>query len=113
PAAQRTPLPPWFPPGTRLAPPPDADAEADTVPLEALRRFLRNPAHALARHMGLRLPEVEARREDVEPLAEPSAPLERAGLRQAVFAALLQGQDMETLHATLRARALLPSGAPG
>src|SRR5690606_9723826 len=83
------------------------------LPLESLRRFLLNPSREFLRRMRVRLPEVEARGEDIEPLAAPGEPLERSRLQRAVFDVLLHGQDEQAAHALLRARGLLPSGAPG
>ena len=108
-AGARAPLPPWFA---------DGDAPAvelpDALALDALRGFLRNPAeHFLRQRLLLRLPEVEAAGEDVEPLVAPASGLSRHALQQAVFAGLLDGRDEAALRASLRARGLLPSGAPG
>ncbi len=108
PAARRILLPPWFE-GAALDP---VEAEAD-LSIEALRRFLLNPSKALMQRLGVRAPQVEARDEDVEPLAGPAHGLERSRLQQAVFDALLRGGDEAGIHAALRARGLLPSGAPG
>jgi len=106
--AQRTPLRPWFEGDALQA----KDAETE-LSIEALRRFLRLPAAAFLQRLGLRLPEVEARGEDIEPLAGPDGGLERARLQAAVFEALLRGDDEAAIHADLRARGLLPSGALG
>ena len=107
-ADRRTPLPPWFV-GEAL---PAADG-APELSISVLRRFLLQPAEALLERMGMRLVEIEAQGEDLEPLAAPGTPLERGGLQRALFHALLQGGDEATIHASLRARGLLPSGAPG
>ena len=108
PAARRVSLPPWFE-GGALAPVDDAGP----LPVEALRRFLLHPAGELMKRLGVRLPEVEAPGEDIEPLAAPDTGLERAQLQHAVFDGLLRGESEAASHATLRARGLLPSGAPG
>jgi len=110
PATRRAPLPPWFPGDALLESPAETAA---SLSLGALRKFLLNPARELARHMRLQLPEVEERGQDVEPLARPGQPLERSRLQRAVFEAMLRGEDSARAFATLRARALLPSGAPG
>ena len=107
-AERRVPLPPWF----AGAPLPAGDIETD-VPLAALRRFLLHPAESLLERMGLRLVEIGAQGDDVEPLAAPDGGLARSVLQRALFDALLQGHDDARIHATLRARGLLPSGAPG
>lgn len=115
PATQRSPLAPWFD-GPALPPPapPDEPVAGDVVlPLEALRRFLLNPAREFLNRVRVRLPEVEAHGEDLEPLAAPGEPLERARLQRAVFESLLRGEDTTSIHALLRARGLLPSGASG
>ncbi|KAF1686875.1 exodeoxyribonuclease V subunit gamma [Pseudoxanthomonas broegbernensis] len=107
-AAARAMPPPWFA-GDALEP---AAADA-SLPVEALRRFLLHPAEAWLKRLGLRLAEAEARGEDVEPLVAPGPGLERARLQRAVFDTLLQDDSEAAIHADLRARGLLPSGAPG
>ncbi len=107
-ADRRVPLPPWF------EAEPLADAEAPPeLPISALRRFLLQPAESLLERMGLRLVEIEAHGDDVEPLAGPAPGLERSVLQRALFDELLHGRDDATIHASLRARGLLPSGAAG
>ncbi|GHD75573.1 RecBCD enzyme subunit RecC [Luteimonas padinae] len=109
-ADRRVPLPPWFegePLGAAEA------AAAVELPISALRRFLLQPAESLLERMGLRLVEIEAHGDDVEPLAAPERGLERSVLQRALFDELLQGRDDAAIHATLRARGLLPSGAAG
>ncbi|ADV28874.1 exodeoxyribonuclease V, gamma subunit [Pseudoxanthomonas suwonensis 11-1] len=115
PSAQRSPLAPWFN-GQALPAPPPADEPVGAIPvlpLEALRRFLLNPAREFLNRVRVRLPEVESHGEDLEPLAAPAEPLERTLLQRAVFESLLRGDDAPTTHALLRARGLLPSGASG
>ena len=109
PATRRTPLPPWFP---AAAPLPPAEP-GESLSIDQLRRFLLNPTRELGRRLGLVLPEVEGVGEDVEPLGAPGQPLERSRLQRAVFEAMLQAQPPAAIHATLRARGLLPSGALG
>ena len=94
-----------------LAPPVEAETE---LSLDVLRRFLMAPAEQFLRQrLGLRLPEVEAAAEDIEPLQAPGAGLERIALQRAVFDGLLAGHDADALQPTLRARGLLPSGPLG
>jgi len=108
-AGTRSRLAPWF--GQPLPPPEDA---GDGLPLEALRRFLLDPAgQFLALRLGLRLPDAVGEAGDTEPLVVPARGLERARLQQALVAAALDGSDDDTLYARLRARALLPSGPLG
>ncbi|QDW66699.1 exodeoxyribonuclease V subunit gamma [Luteimonas granuli] len=107
-ADRRVPLPPWFE-GAPLA----GDDLEPELPIGALRRFLLQPAESLLERMGLRLVEIEAHGDDVEPLAAPERGLERSVLQRALFDELLQGHDEARIHATLRARGLLPSGASG
>ncbi|NLA66692.1 MAG: exodeoxyribonuclease V subunit gamma, partial [Gammaproteobacteria bacterium] len=98
-ADRRVPLPPWF------EAEPLADAEAPPeLPISALRRFLLQPAESLLERMGLRLVEIEAHGDDVEPLAGPAPGLERSVLQRALFDELLDGRDDATIHASLRAR---------
>src|SRR5690606_35317553 len=79
-----------------------------------LRRFLQAPAEAFLRQrLGLRLAEVQENDQDVEPLLAPGLGIERQLLQQAVFDAVLRGDDDATTHALLRARGLLPSGPLG
>ncbi|WP_374012660.1 exodeoxyribonuclease V subunit gamma [Pseudoxanthomonas koreensis] len=107
-ADRRVPLPPWF------AGEPFTPGEAEPqLAISALRRFLLHPAEELLARMGMRLVDIEQQGEDVEPLAAPGAGLERNNLQRAVFDELLRGRDESAIHAALRARGLLPSGAPG
>ncbi|WP_166211492.1 exodeoxyribonuclease V subunit gamma [Cognatiluteimonas telluris] len=107
----RTTLAPWMRAGTSLPPPVEAETE---LSLESLRRFLLAPAEQFLRQrLGLRLPEVEAAGEDIEPLRAPGGGLERHRLQHAVFDALLAGERRDALLERLGAQALLPSGALG
>ncbi len=109
-AGARAALSPWWPADASL-PPPEPAAE---LSLDALRRFLLDPAgQFLRQRLALRLPEPEAGGDDIEPLHAPPRGLLRQALQRAVFDALLAGAATEPLQATLRARGLLPSGAPG
>jgi exodeoxyribonuclease V gamma subunit len=94
-----------------LAPPPEVETE---LSLDALRRFLVAPAEQFLRQrLGLRLAELDAVGEDIEPLQAPGRGLERHQLQRAVFDALLAGVDADAMHPALRARGLLPSGPLG
>jgi exodeoxyribonuclease V gamma subunit len=108
---QRRQLAPWSA-GVLDAPLPAALREPG-VSLDALRRFLADPAgQFLEQRLGLRLGgEIEAS-DDVEPLVLPERGREHGTLQQQVLAALLEGRE-QGLYARLRARALLPSGALG
>ncbi|MDH5832398.1 exodeoxyribonuclease V subunit gamma [Luteimonas kalidii] len=135
PTARRVPLPAWFD-GEVLPALEDGEAAgavgADgsgikgasasagaatypvTLTLDELRRFLQAPADVFLRQrLGLRLAEVEQIDEDVEPLLAPGRGIARQVLQQAVFDAVLRGDDDATTHARLRARGLLPSGPLG
>ncbi|MFT3897536.1 MAG: exodeoxyribonuclease V subunit gamma [Thermomonas sp.] len=107
--ARRT-VPPWIDTSEVLSPP---EAET-TLSLDALRRFLLDPAgQFLRQRLDIRLPQLEAAGEDIEPLQAPPRGLQRNALQRAVFDALLEGRDEATMRTALRARGLLPSGAPG
>lgn len=107
----RTTLAPWMDAATALAPPLDVETE---LSLDALRRFLMAPAEQFLRQrLGLRLTELDAAGEDVEPLQAPGRGLERNQLQRAVFDALLAGVEADAMHPVLRARGLLPSGPLG
>ncbi len=109
PATRRQPLGPWF----DGAPLPPAEVDA-TLSIDTLRRFLQAPAEAfLHQRLGLRLADVEAIDDDVEPLGVPGRGLARHALQRAVFDARVRGDDDATTQALLRARGLLPSGALG
>ncbi len=110
PSQRRVALAPWFD-GSALAPLADDDA---TLSLDALRRFLQAPAHTfLQQRLGMRIDEVDAHEDDVEPLLAPGRGFARQQLHRAVFDARLRGDDDATTHALLRARGLLPSGPLG
>ena len=85
-----------------------------SLSLQELRNFLRDPADAFLRHrLAIRLPEAGEADDDLDPLA-PAGGLQRWQLQQAVWQACVQGPvDDAELHARLRARALLPSGPLG
>jgi exodeoxyribonuclease V gamma subunit len=109
-AGRRSPLPRWFP-GDAMPPPADAGSP---LSLDLLRRFLTAPAEQFLRQrLGLRLDGIDETGDDVEPLLLPGRGLARSEVQAAVFAGVLQGDDDATLHAALRARALLPSGPLG
>jgi len=102
--------------GAWLAQPLPEPAATDTasLPLDALRRFLSDPAgQFLHQRLGLRLGGEIADRQDSEPLTTPAHGLERHAVQQQVFGELLQGGDPDHLYPGLRARALVPSGALG
>jgi len=108
---QRQALAPWSA-GELAAPLPEALQEP-VLSLDALRRFLADPAgQFLEQRLGLRLGgEIQAS-DDIEPLVLPERGREHASLQQQVLAALLEGRE-QGLYERLRARALLPSGALG
>ncbi|QIL19429.1 exodeoxyribonuclease V subunit gamma [Thermomonas sp. HDW16] len=107
----RNALMPWMDAANALAPPIEVETE---LSLDALRRFLMAPAEQFLRQrLGLRLPEVEAAAEDIEPLQAAGAGLERIALQRAVFDGVLAGHDADALQPTLRTRGLLPSGPLG
>jgi len=106
-AAVRVPLAPWS-----AAPLPHHSAaeDSDVVSLDALRRFLRDPAAMFLRQrLAMRLPEAVTAVEDIEPLLPPGGGLDGYALNQALLQAAIAG-DSDRLHARLRARGLLPSG---
>ncbi len=111
PLQKRTPLPVWF---DRPALESIDAPHPGTLSLDELRRFLQAPAETFLRQrLGLRLAEVEALDDDVEPLLAPGRGYPRQLLQKAVFDAVLRGDDDTRTHALLRARGLLPSGALG
>jgi exodeoxyribonuclease V gamma subunit len=104
--ARRREHPPWV---TTALPPPDPPARE--VALDELARFLRQPPQEFLRQrLQLRLPEVGAPVQDVEPLA--LAWRMRDALRGAVFDALLAERTAQ-LDRRLRAQGLLPPGLLG
>ncbi|WP_313275111.1 exodeoxyribonuclease V subunit gamma [Stenotrophomonas sp.] len=103
-------LAPWF--AQALPPSETAGLEAD-LGLDALRRFLTDPASQfLSQRLGLRLPDEVGSADDVEPLVMASRGHDKVHLQHAVIAATLAG-DEAPLYPRLRARALVPSGALG
>lgn len=108
--ASRTPLPAWF----GDAPLAEGDAAGNALALDDLKRFLLDPAGMfLKQRLQLRTDAIDARGSDTEPLVEPGRGLARSRLQRAVFSALLHGEDDAAIHAALRARAMVPSGAAG
>jgi len=109
-AGARRAAPPWIGANESLSPP---GAETE-VSLDALRRFLLEPAKQFLRQrLDIRLPDIDDAGEDIEPLQAPRRGLQRHALQRAVFEALLEGRDESAMGTALRARGLLPSGAPG
>jgi exodeoxyribonuclease V gamma subunit len=110
-SAARSALPPWIGAGVVL----DASDESEReLPLDALRRFLLDPAGQFLKHrLGLRLQDIESVEDDIEPLQAPARGLQRHLLQRAVFDAMLEGRDAAAMQARLQARGLLPSGACG
>lgn len=104
----RQPLQPWL---TKAL---DAAGEASEVlALDALRRFLCDPAKQFLRErMGMRLPDEVETADDTEPLLLPGGGWERTLLQRAVFDALVSEQA-DGLYERLLARAQLPSGPLG
>ncbi|GHC03942.1 exodeoxyribonuclease V subunit gamma [Thermomonas carbonis] len=110
-SGSRESLAPWLETATLLASP--LEAETD-LSLDALRRFLQAPAEQFLRQrLGLRLPELEAAAEDIEPLQAAARGLDRMALQRAVFDRLLEGDAATAMQPALRARGLLPSGPLG
>ena len=104
-------LPPWMKASHVLTEPVDAE---QALSIDALRRFLLAPAEQFLRQrLGLRLPEIDAAGEDIEPLQAPARGLQRHALQRAVFDALLADTEIEAMQPLLRARGLLPSGFLG
>ena len=107
-------------PGAAAVPDPharDGDAIALCLGWHAQQEAQRGPEDG-ARSSGrqrldIRLAEIEDAGEDIEPLQAPGHGLQRNRLQRAAFDALLAGGDEASLQASLRARALLPSGAAG
>lgn len=110
-AGTRRPLAPWIAADAPLAPTESAEHE---LPLDTLCRFLLDPAgQFLRQRLALRLPEIDAAGDDIEPLQVPGRGLQRHQLQRAAFDALLRGRDRAAMQALLCARGLLPSGAAG
>lgn len=106
--AARSRLSPWIAEAL-----PGKEDEATELSLDALKKFFTDPAgEFLRRRLALRLPDELELQDDTEPLLLPLHGLGRYALQQAVVEALLRGEE-DGLHARLRARALLPSGALG
>ncbi len=107
---QRQPLPPWIP---ETLPAMADDALPTSLSIDELRRFLLDPAEQfLHQRLGLRLPDPAQADSDLEPLVAPTRGLDKYGLQQQVFEALLR-EETDGLYERLRARALLPSGPLG
>lgn len=111
--AQRSELGPWL----HDPLPPEDTRDDGAINYQDLRSFLRDPPTAFLRQrLGLKLPEEIDTVEDVEPLVLPGSGLFRQQLQRAVFDDLIASDgriDRERLHASLRARALLPTGPLG
>jgi exodeoxyribonuclease V gamma subunit len=102
----------WLQSPLPIAAPVDA-LPLGTLSLGELSAFLRDPPAAFLRQrLALRLPQAGDAIDDCEPLAAPPRGLQLQQLQQAVFDACARG-DMASLHARLRAQALLPSGPLG
>ena len=108
-------LPPWV-----EAPLPPPEDEGDVLPLEALRRFLLDPAgQFLAQRLGLRLPDALEEGEDTEPLIAPTHGRERVRMQREVFDWLLdrasppESRTPGALYTRLRARGQVPTGPLG
>jgi exodeoxyribonuclease V gamma subunit len=103
----RVELPRW------VSSPLPAPAPVEALSLKELSMFLRDPAAAFLRQrLALRLPQAGDAIDDCEPLGAPPRGLQLQQLQQAVFDACACG-DVASLHARLRAQALLPSGPLG
>ncbi|KAF1013204.1 MAG: RecBCD enzyme subunit RecC [Stenotrophomonas maltophilia] len=108
-AGQRSPLPAWF----DGLPPAAGVADEHNLSLDALRRFLCDPAgQFLAQSLGLRLADDVDAADDLEPLVLASHGPDRRRVQQAVVHATVVGDDAP-LYPRLRARGLVPSGALG
>jgi len=103
-------LAPWF---ARPLPPMESVVGEAELSVDALRRFLTDPASQfLSQRLGLRLPDDVDNAEDVEPLVMAARGGDTVLLQQAVIEATLD-ENAAPLYPRLRARALLPSGALG
>ena len=103
-------------PARWLVEPLETSEPVASLSLSELRNFLRDPADAFLRNrLAIRLPEAGDADDDLDPLAAPGSGLQRWELQQAVLEACMQGDAVDdgSLHARLRARALLPSGSLG
>ncbi|MFT3670311.1 MAG: exodeoxyribonuclease V subunit gamma [Pseudoxanthomonas sp.] len=108
-------LPPWVD-----APLPPPEDEGDVLPLDALRRFLLDPAgQFLTQRLGLRLPDALEEGEDIEPLIAPTHGRERTRVQREVFEWLLdrtsppETRTPGALYTRLRARGQVPTGPLG
>lgn len=108
-------LPPWV-----EAPLPPPEDEGDVLPLDALRRFLLDPAgQFLTQRLGLRLPDALEEGEDIEPLIAPTHGRERTRVQREVFEWLLdrtsppETRTPGALYTRLRARGQVPTGPLG
>ena len=109
----RTAVPAWFD-GTPLPPRAEPAAPPADLPLDALRRFLEAPADAFLRQrLAVRMDRIDTPAGDLDPLHAPSPGRDLQQLQRAVFDAALAGRTDAQVHADLRARGLLPSGALG
>jgi len=94
-----------------LAPPVSGDSQLETLEIEDLIHFLRDPASWFLLHvLGLARPESEAPIEESEPFI-PTA-LESWGLRQRLFGLAEEGRSAEA-PALLRGAGVLPHGIGG
>ncbi|MBS0215101.1 MAG: exodeoxyribonuclease V subunit gamma [Proteobacteria bacterium] len=110
--AARTRLAPWMEATAAFVP--SNEEQESELSLDTLRRFLLDPAGTFLRQrLQLHLPEIDDAGEDIEPLQAPAHGLQRHRLQRAVFDGLIAGAGASALQASLRARGLLPSGAPG
>ena len=113
--AARRALAPWA-----EAPLPPLEEENDVLPLDALRRFLLDPAgQFLTQRLGIRLPDALEDTEDTEPLVAPTHGRERSRLVRDVFEWQLErarapdAHHPSALYARLRARGQVPTGPLG
>ncbi|WP_186453987.1 exodeoxyribonuclease V subunit gamma [Denitratisoma sp. DHT3] len=88
------------------------DADKDALDLEALIRFLQNPArHLLRQRLGIHLEQSEGLIENAEPFVLD--PLARYGLDARIVEGRCAGESAETVMARAHARGELPHGAVG
>lgn len=91
---------------------PEPGDDFETLEINELMRFLRNPArYFLTERLGLRLPEETQVLEDTEPF--DAAGLERYRLDQTLLHGLMEGQERPSILARLRGEGSLPHGVPG